>query len=128
MDVSFWYKSCNLIGNFNIMGVCVLSDMSVDKVIQKSEGLLLLEIFSPVSGICIIMHPLIDRLSKKYNKKLKHCRLDISDSPTFCNNYNINNTTYLLLFSNNQLVERMDGLVPYMHLERIIIQYMGTIN
>jgi thioredoxin-like negative regulator of GroEL len=108
------------------MKVCVLSDINVEKAIQNSEGLLLLEMYSPVSGICIIMRPLINRLKKKYNKSLRHCRLDISDSPVFSRDYNIKNSTYLLLFSKNQLVERLEGLVPYVSLERLIIQYMDS--
>ncbi len=75
----------------------------------KSKIPVLLDIFTPFCGPCRMIAPILDELTKEYNKKVKIVKLDASEEPDLASSYKITKVPTLIAFKNGVEVERKSG-------------------
>lgn len=85
-----------------------------EKTVLRSDAPVLVDFWAPWCGPCLMMHPTLDRISRRYAGEVKVVRIDISKS---CNQplvqqYNIRSIPYLAVFSDGVVVEHLVGARP----------------
>jgi thioredoxin 1 len=95
--------------------VADLSSASFDQAISK--GLVLVDFWAEWCGPCKMMHPIFNRMSKKY-RHIKFARVNVDQCHDISMRFGVQAIPTFILFKDGQPVERMVGAVgePGIHM------------
>ncbi|MBT5956226.1 MAG: thioredoxin [Candidatus Marinimicrobia bacterium] len=63
-------------------------------------------------GPCKMLAPTIDKIAKKYNGKVIVGKLNVDNSPSVAQKYNVRSIPNVLIISNGEIKEQVVGNVP----------------
>ncbi|XP_072968779.1 uncharacterized protein [Typha angustifolia] len=84
----------------------------------------LVEFWAPWCGPCRMMHPLIGKLAKAYEGKLKCLKLNTDENKDIATRYGIRSIPTILIFKNGEKKDAVIGAVPESTLVTCIENYV----
>ena len=97
-------------------GVIDLNQANFDQIIS-SEKLTLVDFWAEWCGPCKIMHPVFERLAKKYNQ-VTFGRVNVDQNQNISMKYQVQGIPTFIMFKAGQVVDKMVGAVgePGIHM------------
>ncbi|HXG74127.1 MAG TPA: thioredoxin [Candidatus Nitrosotenuis sp.] len=92
-----------------------LSSMNFDHVVSK--GLVLVDFWAEWCGPCRLMHPVFERMAKKY-RHIRFARVNVDLNQDIAMRFGVQAIPTFIMFKDGQPVERMTGAVgePGIHM------------
>ncbi|MCK4352840.1 thioredoxin [candidate division WOR-3 bacterium] len=89
-----------------------LTDANFKTEIQSSELPVFVDFWAPWCMPCQIMAPIVEKLAKEYEGKVKVCKLNVEEGPKTAAEYGIRGIPTSIIFKNGKQVEQMVGALP----------------
>ncbi|MFA5351059.1 MAG: thioredoxin [Candidatus Omnitrophota bacterium] len=105
------------------MGININDANFKQEVLEESLPVLV-DFWAVWCGPCLRFAPTIEEIARKYDGKLKVCKLNVDDAPKTANSYEIMNIPTLAIFKNGQMVDKFVGALPRAELETAIKPYI----
>lgn len=79
------------------------------EILDSTEGPLLIDFYAPWCGPCQLMAPILERVSKHMQHRLKIVKINTDTYPQLASQYQIHALPTLVLFKKGQIVNRVEG-------------------
>jgi thioredoxin 1 len=89
-----------------------VTDQNFDGEVIKSTLPVLVDLWAPWCGPCLMVAPVIDGLAEKYEGKVKFCRMNVDENQQTAAKYRIMSIPTLMFFKNGEVVDAVIGAVP----------------
>ena len=76
------------------------------------KGTVLVDFFAEWCMPCLMMAPVIDDLSKKFEGKIKFGKIDIDENHAIAEKFHVHSIPNFVLFKNGKAVDRFVGSMP----------------
>lgn len=93
-----------------------VTDENFNSEVVKSKIPTVVDFWAPWCGPCLMIYPIMEKLAKQYNGRVKFCRLNIEENPQTAMKYQIMSIPLVMLFKHGEQVDSCLGAVP----ERIL--------
>ena len=97
-----------------------LSSSNFDSI--TSKGLVLVDFWAEWCGPCKMMHPVFERMAKKY-RHIKFTRVNVDQNQDISMKYGVQAIPTFILFKDGKQVERMTGAVGEPGIQMIAKKY-----
>ncbi|MDD2890965.1 MAG: thioredoxin [bacterium] len=104
--------------------MCELTDANFNEGIKDSKLAVLVDFWAPWCGSCRMIAPIVEKIAKEYEGKIKICKANVDDSPNVSETYGIRSIPTLIIFKDGKLVEQMVGAMPEEDLKNKIAPYL----
>jgi len=92
--------------------------------VMQSQVPVLVDFYADWCGPCRAMGPVVDKLAKQYDGKVKVGKLNVDDEMELAQKYRVANIPTFLIFKNGQEVERMMGITSEQDLSQKLDQVL----
>ena len=89
--------------------VIELNKNNFDKEVFQSNGVTLVDFWSPWCGFCQKQLPIINELNKKLEGKIKIGTVNLEESPEIAQTYNIASIPTFILFKDGKMKNKLIG-------------------
>ena len=100
-----------------------LTNNNFDEFIK--QGFVLVDFFADWCMPCVMMSPILDELSEKFEGKIKFGKVDISGNQKLAQKFEIKSIPNLILFKDGKVVEQFIGSMPSEELEGKLRGFLG---
>jgi thioredoxin len=105
-------------------GPVAVTDADFGDVIEKHQGLAIVDFWAVWCGPCRLIAPVIDQLSKDYAGKVQFAKLDVDSNQQTSIRFSVRSIPSILFFKDGKHVDTVVGAVPKKHLEQKIQEHM----
>ncbi len=105
-------------------GPIVVTDSDFGDVIEKGNGLSVVDFWAEWCGPCRLVAPVMEQLEKEYADKLRVAKVDVDANQQVAMRYNIRSIPSILFFKDGKHVDTVVGAVPKAYLERKIQEHI----
>jgi thioredoxin 1 len=88
-----------------------VSDQNFESEVIKSTLPVMVDLWAPWCGPCRMVAPVVEGLAKKYDGKVKFCRLNVDENPQTAAKYRIMSIPTLMFFKSGQVADTVIGAV-----------------
>ena len=88
------------------------NDANFKEVVLKSNLPVLVDFWAEWCMPCRMVAPTVKAIAKKYQGKLKVCKVNVDEAPEASSEYGIMSIPTLAIFKNGKVVDKMVGVVP----------------
>ncbi|MCK5261891.1 MAG: thioredoxin [Thermoplasmatales archaeon] len=88
-----------------------ITDADIDENIGKYQTVVV-DCWAPWCGPCKMVHPIIEELAKEMQGKIVFGKLNVDENPVTSTKHQIMSIPTLLVFKNENLVDRIVGALP----------------
>ncbi len=74
---------------------------------------------------CHMLAPTVDEIARDYAGKVKVLKMNVDESPTTPNKFNIRGIPTLLIFKGGQVADQLVGAVPKDQIEKTLSRHLG---
>ena len=89
-----------------------IADKDFEQKVIKSDTPVLLDFWAPWCVPCKMVAPIVEKLSGKYDGRIKFYKINVDDNPRTTAKYRVMSIPSLILFKNGQAVDTIVGAVP----------------
>jgi thioredoxin 1 len=89
-----------------------VTDKNFDSEVLKSKIPAVVDFWAPWCKPCFMIAPIMEKLSKEYENRIKFCRLNVDENLQTAMKYQVMSIPLLLFFKNGQQVDSSLGAVP----------------
>jgi thioredoxin 1 len=93
-----------------------VSEDDFNKVIERFP-VVVIDCWAPWCVPCLMVAPVVAELTKDYVGKIVFCKLNVDENYSIAAKYGIQSIPTLLVFQNDELVDRIIGAMPRRELE-----------
>ena len=94
------------------MSEAVLTDQNFKAEVLKSKVPVLVDFWAEWCGPCKMLAPIVEKIAKDYNGKIKVGKLNVDDNPDTPGEYGIQGIPTLMIFKSGELLKRIVGFQP----------------
>jgi len=105
-------------------GPIVVTDSDFADVIEKGEGLSLVDFWAEWCGPCRMVAPVMEQLAREYGDRLRVAKMDVDANQGVSMRYNIRSIPSILFFKDGKHVDTVVGAVPKAYLDRKIQEHL----
>jgi thioredoxin 1 len=105
-------------------GPISVTDGNFTDVIEKGQGLSIVDFWAAWCGPCRMVAPVMEQLARDFDGKLKVAKLDVDTNQQVATKYNIRSIPSILFFKDGRHVDTVVGAVPKAYLERKIQEHL----
>ena len=85
------------------------------------EGLpVLVDFWAAWCGPCTRLAPVIEYIAKKYEGKMRVCKLNVDEAPKTASRYDVMSIPTCVIFKKGRVVDKVVGALPQEELEEVI--------
>lgn len=95
-----------------------VTDKNFEKEVLEAEKPVIVDFWADWCGPCKILGPIIDKLAKEYEGKLKIRKLNVDQNKNISSEYGIQGIPSLLFFKDGKLEKKVTGAKPYSQLKK----------
>ena len=106
--------------------VAAVTDATFADMVEKSDGLTLIDFWAVWCGPCRMVAPIVEQLATEYEGKLRVLKLDVDSNLETSTRFNVRSIPSLLFFKDGRLVDMVVGAVPKQLLERKVQQHLAA--
>lgn len=100
-----------------------VKDTDFEQKVVKSATPVLVDFWAPWCVPCKMVAPIVDKLSGKYDGRLKFYKINVDENPKTTAKYRVMSIPALIVFKNGRAVDTIVGAVP----ERTLISRIDGI-
>ncbi len=100
-----------------------ITDQDFEEEVLKSELPVLVDFWAPWCGPCLMVSPVVEKLSEKYSDRFKFCKLNVDEAPLTATKYGIISIPTLGFFNKGEIVDGVIGAVP----ERVLQEKIDSL-
>jgi thioredoxin 1 len=89
-----------------------VTDKTFESEVIKSSVPVLIDMWAPWCGPCRMVAPVLEKLSDKYQGKVKFCRLNVDDNQVTPSQYGVRSIPNMLFIKNGKVVDTAVGALP----------------
>ena len=89
-----------------------VTDANFQQEVIESELPCLVDFWAQWCMPCHMVAPTVEAMAKKYQEKLKVCKLNVDEAPGVSSEYGIMSIPTLLIFKNGKTVDKIIGVIP----------------
>jgi thioredoxin 2 len=78
----------------------------------STKRLVLVDLWAPWCGPCVMVAPILEKLSQEFSGSLKVVKVNVDESPRIAQKYNARSIPMLLFMSDGELVDTVIGAQP----------------
>jgi thioredoxin 1 len=93
-------------------GPMAVNDESFESEVLKSDVPVLVDFWAPWCGPCRMAAPVLEKIAKEYQGKLKVCKLNVDEARQTATDRGIMSIPTLHLYKSGELVEQITGVAP----------------
>jgi thioredoxin 1 len=81
------------------------------------KGLVFIDFFAEWCMPCVMMAPIIEEISEKFNKKIKFGKVNVGENEALAKKFNVSSIPNFILFKDGKIVENFVGAMDAEELE-----------
>uniref|UniRef100_A0A7C4GGW1 Thioredoxin n=1 Tax=candidate division WOR-3 bacterium TaxID=2052148 RepID=A0A7C4GGW1_UNCW3 len=108
----------------NASGVKHISDVDFETEVSGDIPVLV-DFWAPWCGPCRMLAPVLDSIARRYQGKLKVCKLNTDENPEIPTRFGIRGIPTLIFFRNGQEAERIVGYLTEDKLAQAVDKLLG---
>lgn len=101
-----------------------ITDANFKQEVLESKIPVLVDFWAVWCAPCLMVAPAVEEIAKKYQGKLKVCKLNLDEASKTASMYGIMSIPTLAIFKNGEVVDKIIGVVPESELESVIKPYI----
>lgn len=105
-------------------GSTTLTDAEFQRVISNSTPTIV-DFWAEWCGPCRVMHPVFEKLAKKYSGKMNFARLNVDENPGTPSSLGIFSIPTFVVFKGGQVIDTVVGAVGEAGLEKVIQKHIA---
>ena len=91
--------------------------------VEKSGVPVVVDFWAPWCGPCRMVSPVIEKLSDKYNGKLKVVKVNVDENQELAMKFGIMSIPTIMLFKNGAELDKAVGAAPSEHYEKMLAKH-----
>jgi len=88
------------------------NDANFKQEVLDSDLPVLVDFWAQWCGPCQMIAPTVGAIAKKYEEKLKVCKVNVDEAPGTASKYGIMSIPTLMIFKKGKVVDNIVGVVP----------------
>lgn len=105
-------------------GSITVTDVDFQKVIANPTPTIV-DFWAEWCGPCKVMHPVFEKLAKKYGGKMVFARMNVDENPKAPSSLGIFSIPTFVIFRNGKVVDTVVGAVGEAGLERVLQKHVS---
>ncbi|MCZ7540032.1 MAG: thioredoxin [Anaerolineae bacterium] len=89
-----------------------VSDATFQREVLESSLPVLVDLWAPWCGPCHMIAPIVEKLARDYEGRLKVAKLNVDENPQTAMRYQVQSIPTLLLFKSGRVADRIVGAAP----------------
>ena len=102
------------------MNATQLTDGNFNSEVKNSKVPVLVDFYADWCGPCRMLSPIIEKLAKKYEGKVKVYKLNVDEAGVTAGKYNVSSIPTVIMFKNGNFVDQFMGAIPEPMIEDFI--------
>jgi thioredoxin 1 len=102
-----------------------ITDANFTEMVNKNEGVSVVDFWAPWCGPCKMIGPIIDELHNEYEGKAVIGKVNVDDNPNTSMEFGVRSIPTILVFKNGEIVNKKVGLDSKAELQKMIEDAMS---
>ncbi|HEX8324999.1 MAG TPA: thioredoxin [Tepidisphaeraceae bacterium] len=104
----------------------VVSDATFAEWVARADVPVLLDLWAPWCGPCLMLAPTLDRLAAEYGPRLRVAKLNVDENPAAAAQFDARSIPLLVLLKNGVEVDRLVGVQPANVIKQRVDRVLAT--
>ena len=108
------------------MTVIALTEQDFDNFVADSAGTVVLDFWSPACGTCLLMAPMLDRLSEEETPRARFAKIDAMANPELARRFGVSSLPTILFIEAGAVSKRLIGMTSRSKLVAALAEMCGA--